>query len=211
MEQQRLTLCPQGRFELLLLVGPFEDGLAGDRALGRDLFKPCHLALDHVQLLDGAQEFRLLLQQVFVREPQFKQRLARPNGLALDGIDASHDPGQRRRDFDLRPARPLDNHPRHANRSLEWLERDASQLQTKVLTGLLAECQSRGFAVNVIVARRFAVVVAVGVRFFMFMFRLGMVFMRVVAGLAMMLRGMLGGTKPCPLPNLVPPTKSETG
>ena len=74
-------------FLFLLLVLAFQKRLAGDDPVGGHLFQPGHFAADHVEFLDGAEELRLHLQEVFVGQADLEQRLAGLNGLALDGIN----------------------------------------------------------------------------------------------------------------------------
>ena len=151
MQEQGLSLRPQGGLLFLLLVLAFQERLAGNDPIGGHLFQPGHFAADHVEFLDGAEELRLHLQQVFVGQADLEQRLAGLNGLALDRINPRDHARHRRGDFQHGPTRTLDDHARHGHRPLEGPQFDLRQVQADVLLGLLAQLDRRGFVVLVVV------------------------------------------------------------
>ena len=51
--------------------------------IGRDFLQSGHFAANHVEFFHRLQEIGLHLQQVFVGQPNIKQRLARLDRLAL--------------------------------------------------------------------------------------------------------------------------------
>ena len=121
---------------LLLLVLALQQGLPGDCPVAGNLLQTGHFPADHVQLLDAAEKLGLLLQEVFVRQADLKQRLPRLDRLALDGIDPRHRTRHGRRHLQRRPARTMDNDPGDADRALERAELHAGQAHADIGLGL---------------------------------------------------------------------------
>lgn len=139
VQQQGLPLGSDRRFDLALLVLPFEELLAGHGAAGGHLFEPGDLALDDIQFLHRPQQGTLLFDQVFVGQAEVKQRPARRHRLALNRIDPGDNPRHRRGDDDLGLPRTFDECPRHGNRPLEILQSDQGECHAGVLPALLVQ------------------------------------------------------------------------